>query len=307
MSRIYLNMTQMIGNTPLMDLERFTVNRGVSARILAKIERQNPSGSISDRTAFTIIKEAEYSRKLAPGGMIIEPASDGSGTSLAAVAAALGYRCVVVMPEDANRENALSPAAFGAEIVLTPPAEGKAGAEKMAEDLHCLIPGSIIIRCNGNEANPQTHYFSTGPEIWRECAGCLDIFVAGPGTEGMLEGAGRYLKEQNPSVKIIAAELKSEAQRTSIKTSTRAATAKGAKSAPPTAKKAICEETLVVPDDCAIDTMKVLAQTEGILCGKMSGAALYAAVLLAKRPEYKYKMIAVVLPDTGDRYLSFFG
>lgn len=304
MSRIYQNMTQLIGNTPLIELSRFCEASGIEARILAKLERQNPGGSAKDRIALAMIKAAEKSGELAPGGTIIEPTSGNTGVGLAAIATVLGYKAVIVMPDSMSVERRKLIAAYGAEIVLTPGAEGMAGAVQKAQELKAETPGSIIAGQFENPANPEIHYNTTGPEIWRDSAGCVDIFVAGVGTGGTVTGVGRYLREQNPDVEVVAVEPAGSPLLTTGKSGSHKIQGIGANFVPQVLDVTMYSEAVTVTDEAAYAAMRLLTSSEGLLCGVSSGAALHAATELARKPQNQYKTIVVLLPDTGERYLS---
>ena len=304
MEKIYRKMTDLIGNTPLLELERFTSYGELDARIIAKLERFNPGGSVKDRIALGMITDAEKSGRLKPGGLIIEPTSGNTGIGLAAVAAVLGYRVVIVMPDSMSVERRQLIAAYGAEIVLTPGAEGMAGAIARAEKIKEINRGSIIAGQFVNEANPMAHYTGTGPEIWEDTDGKTDIFVAGVGTGGTLSGAGRFLKEKNPAVYIAAVEPAGSPVLSGGQKGAHGIQGIGAGFLPDVLNREIYDEVMTVSDEDAFETARCLAMTEGLLCGISSGAALFAAAALAKRVENKNKNIIVILPDTGERYLS---
>jgi cysteine synthase A len=307
MSKIYQNMTQLIGNTPLLELGRLSEDLGLSARLLAKLERFNPGGSAKDRIALAMIREAAARGELVPGGMIIEPTSGNTGVGLAAVAAVLGYRAVIVMPDSMSVERRQLIAAYGAELVLTPGAAGMAGAVRRAEELHAANPGSIIAGQFENPINPQAHYETTGPEIWRDSAGCVDIFVAGVGTGGTITGVGRYLREQNPAVEIVAVEPDASPLLSGGKAGPHGIQGIGANFVPAALDTGVYDRVVRVTDADALAAMRRLAVTEGLLCGISSGAAVHAAAQLAAMPENQYKTIVALLPDTGERYLSVLG
>lgn len=300
MSRIFNDITELIGSTPLMSLKRFAPG----VRLAAKLERTNPTGSAKDRAALSMIRAAEADGSLAPGGMIIEPTSGNTGIGIAALAAVMGYKAVIVMPDSMSVERIKLIAAYGAEIVLTPGSAGMAGAVAKAEELHAANPGSIIAGQFENPANPAAHYASTGPEIWRDTDGQVAAFVAGVGTGGTISGVGRYLKEQNPDVRIIAVEPAASPLLSEGHAGPHAIQGIGANFVPGALDTSIYDEIITVPDDAALDAMRALATTEGLLCGISSGAAAWAAKAVAARSEFAGKLVVCLLPDTGERYLS---
>lgn len=300
MSRIFNDITELIGSTPLMSLVRFAPG----VRLAAKLERTNPTGSAKDRAALSMIRAAEADGSLAPGGMIIEPTSGNTGIGIAALAAVMGYKAVIVMPDSMSVERIKLIAAYGAEIVLTPGSAGMAGAVAKAEELHAANPGSIIAGQFENPANPAAHYASTGPEIWRDTDGEVAAFVAGVGTGGTISGVGRYLKEQNPDVRIIAVEPAASPLLSEGHAGPHAIQGIGANFVPGALDTSIYDEIITVPDDAALDAMRALATTEGLLCGISSGAAAWAAKAVAARSEFAGKLVVCLLPDTGERYLS---
>ena len=303
---IYSNITELIGRTPLLRLCEIEKNFGSRAAICAKLEKQNPGGSAKDRVALNMIKAAENSGGLLPGGLIIEPTSGNTGIGLAACAAVLGYRCCIVMPDSMSEERRKLISAYGAEIVLTPGAEGMSGSIAKAEEIHAANPGSIIAGQFYNPHNPEAHYLSTGPEIWEDCDGEVDIFVATVGTGGTVSGTGRYLREKNPDIKIVAVEPSASPLLSGGSAAPHAIQGIGANFIPEALDTGIYDEVLCCSDSDALETMKLLAKTEGLLCGISSGAALWAAIEVSKRPESEGKRIVVILPDTGERYLSIF-
>lgn len=300
MSRIFNDITELIGSTPLMSLKRFAPG----VRLAAKLERTNPTGSAKDRAALSMIRAAEADGSLAPGGMIIEPTSGNTGIGIAALAAVMGYKAVIVMPDSMSVERIKLIAAYGAEIVLTPGSAGMAGAVATAEELHAANPGSIIAGQFENPANPAAHYASTGPEIWRDTDGEVAAFVAGVGTGGTISGVGRYLKEQNPGVRIIAVEPAASPLLSEGHAGPHAIQGIGANFVPGALDTSIYDEIITVPDDAALDAMRALATTEGLLCGISSGAAAWVAKAVAARSEFAGKLVVCLLPDTGERYLS---
>lgn len=300
MAKIYSDITELIGGTPLVRLSRFAPGLGV----LAKLERQNPAGSAKDRVALSMLRAAEAEGRLAPGGLVIEPTSGNTGIGLAALAAALGYRAVIVMPDSMSPERVKLIAAYGAEVVLTPGAEGMSGAVAKAEEISARSPGSIVAGQFSNPANPRAHYETTGPEIWRDTDGRVAAFVCGVGTGGTITGVGRYLKEQDPAVRVIAMEPASSPLLSEGRAGTHAIQGIGANFVPEALDTSVYDEVVTVTDENALAAMRELARTEGLLCGVSSGAAAFAARELAKRPEFAGKSVVCLLPDTGERYLS---
>ena len=305
MGKILSDMTQAIGHTPLVELSRFAREREVAgARVVGKLERQNPAGSVKDRAALSMNRDAEASGRLAPGGLIIEPTSGNTGIGVAACAAVLGYTAVIVMPDSMSPERIKLMAAYGADVVLTPGAEGMSGAVRKAEELHGENPGSIIAGQFSNPANPRAHYLTTGPEIWADTDGRVDVFVAGVGTGGTITGVGRYLKEQNPNVRIVAVEPASSPLLSQGHAGPHKLQGIGANFVPEALDTAIYDEVFTVSNEDGLESMRRLAVTEGLLCGVTSGAAAFAACEIAKRPEMRGKLIVCLLPDSGERYLS---
>jgi cysteine synthase A len=302
MSTIYTSAAQLIGHTPLLELVNMEKDTG--ARILAKLEGFNPGGSAKDRVALTMILTAEEQGKLVPGSVIIEPTSGNTGIGLAAVASARGYRCIIVMPDSMSIERQKLMTAFGAELVLTPGVQGMTGAISKAEEMAKTIPGSFIPDQFNNPANPTAHYATTGPEIWADTDGQVDIFVAGVGTGGTITGVGQYLKERNPAVKVVAVEPASSPLLSGGKAGSHGLQGIGANFIPGVLDTAVYDEIIPVTEQEAYDAGRALGRHEGVLVGISSGAALHAALELAKRPENAGKTIVVLLPDTGDRYLS---
>lgn len=286
---------QLIGNTPLLQLTRIEQNLQLNANILAKLEYLNPAGSVKDRVAKAMLDEAEANGTIAPGATIIEPTSGNTGIGLVAVAATRGYKTIIVMPDTMSEERRKLMKAYGAELVLTDGAKGMQGSIEKAEQLAKEIPNSFIPGQFTNPANPKAHKETTGPEIYKETQGKVDIFVAGIGTGGTITGVGEYLKEQNPNIQIVGVEPAEQPNQIQ---------GIGAGFIPEVLNTEIYDELIKVTNQEAFETMRLLAKTEGILVGISSGAAAYAAIQLAKRPENKYKNIVVLLPDTGDRYLS---
>ncbi len=299
-------VTQLIGNTPLLRLHKMEERFGAGAEIVAKVEMFNPAGSIKDRVGYNMVIEAEKSGRLKPGGTIIEPTSGNTGVGIAMTAAARGYKAVMVMPESMSLERRKLLAALGAELVLTDKNEGMKGSVEKAEALAKEIPGSIIAGQFENPANPQAHYETTAPEIWEATDGNVDIFIATFGTGGTVTGVGRYLKEKNPDIKVIGVEPASSPLVTEGKAGPHKIQGIGANFIPEVLEVKLMDEVITVTDDDALETMKELAKTEGLLVGVSAGAAVYAAGQVAARPENAGKRIVVVLPDTGERYLSIF-
>ncbi len=300
MAKIYSDITELIGGTPLVRLSRFAPGLGV----LAKLERQNPAGSAKDRVALSMLRAAEAEGRLAPGGLVIEPTSGNTGIGLAALAATLGYRAVIVMPDSMSPERVKLIAAYGAEVVLTPGAEGMSGAVAKAEEISARSPGSIVAGQFSNPANPRAHYETTGPEIWRDTDGRVAAFVCGVGTGGTITGVGRYLKEQDPAVRVIAMEPASSPLLSEGRAGAHAIQGIGANFVPEALDTSVYDEVVTVTDEDALAAMRELARTEGLLCGVSSGAAAFAAREIAKRPEFAGKNVVCLLPDTGERYLS---
>ncbi len=304
MAKIYTSAAQLIGHTPLLELTHLEKKYGLKARILAKLEYFNPAGSVKDRVALAMIEDAEQKGLLTPQSVIIEPTSGNTGIGLASVAAARGYRIIIVMPDSMSVERRQLMKAYGAELVLTPGAQGMKGAIAKADELakeipHSFIPGQFV-----NEANPRAHYAATGPEIWEDTDGAVDAFVAGVGTGGTVTGVGRYLKEQNAAVKVIAVEPKTSAVLSTGVAGSHKIQGIGAGFVPAVLDTKIYDEIIPVADEDAFATGREIGQSEGVLVGISSGAAVWAALQLAQRPEYEGKTIVVLLPDTGDRYLS---
>lgn len=304
MANIYTSVEELIGKTPLLALDNLGTALGLKARLLAKLERFNPGGSAKDRIAVTMIDEAERSGALQSGGMVIEATSGNTGVGLALVAARRGYRAVIVMPDSMSAERQMLMKAFGAELVLTPGALGMAGAVEKAEQLHSENPGSIIAGQFENKANALAHYRATGPEIWEDCGGNIDIFVAGVGTGGTITGTGRYLKEQNSNIQIVAVEPASSPLLSGGKAGSHGLQGIGANFIPGVLDRSVYDQVIPVEDSAAFEAARLLAAKEGLLCGISSGAALSAAVTLAQKEENAGKTIVCLLPDTGERYLS---
>ena len=304
MSRIYTSAAQLIGKTPLLELTHMEKEYGLQARVLAKLEYFNPAGSVKDRIAKAMIEDAERAGKLQPGSTIIEPTSGNTGIGLASVGAARGYKVILVMPETMSVERRQIMKAYGAELVLTEGAKGMKGAIEKARELAEETPGSFLPGQFANPANPQIHRETTGPEIYEDTDGNVDIFVAGIGTGGTITGVGEYLKEKNPNVKIIAVEPASSPVLSTGKAGAHKIQGIGAGFVPKILNTGIYDEIIPVEDRNAFATGKQIGKHEGILVGISSGAAVWAAMEVAKRPENQGKTIVVLLPDTGDRYLS---
>ena len=297
-------LTELIGRTPLLELNRYSQAQGIETLIVAKVEFFNPGGSAKDRVALSMIEDAERKGTLRPGATIIEPTSGNTGVGLALVSAVKGYRLILTMPETMSQERRNLLKAYGAEVRLTSGKDGMAGAIKAAEELRDSIPSSVILQQFENPANSQAHYETTGMEIWEQTEGQVDIFVAGVGTGGTLSGVGRRLKEKNPGVTIVAVEPATSAVLNGKPAGVHKIQGIGAGFIPKIYDATVVDEVIDVDNDDAIRAGRQLAQTEGLLVGISSGAAAFAAVQLAKRPENKGKRIVVLLPDTGERYLS---
>ena len=304
MANIYTSVEQLIGGTPLLELRHIERAEGLCARLLAKLEYLNPAGSAKDRIARAMIDDAEARGLLRPGAAIIEPTSGNTGIGLAVVAAARGYRTVIVMPETMSAERRMLMKAYGAELVLTDGAKGMTGAIEKAEELAKSIPGSFIAGQFDNPANPQAHYETPGPEIWRDTDGTVDVFVAGVGTGGTLTGTGRYLKERNPGVRVVAVEPAGSPLLSGGEAGKHDLQGIGANFIPAVLDRSVYDEVIPVADADAYAMGRLLGRSEGVLAGISSGAALWAAAQVAKRPEYAGKTVVALLPDTGDRYLS---
>ena len=304
MARIYTCAEQLIGGTPLLELTHLEQSLGLEAKLLAKLEYFNPAGSVKDRAAKAMLDDAEARGVLKPGATVIEPTSGNTGIGLCSVAAVRGYKVIIVMPDTMSVERRTLMKAYGARLVLTEGAKGMAGAIQKAEQLAKEIDGSFIPGQFVNPANAQAHYETTGPEIWADTDGKVDIFVAGAGTGGTVTGTGRYLKEQNPAVKVVAVEPASSAVLSGGKAGPHGLQGIGAGFVPDVLDTAVYDEVIPVTDADAMETARQMGCREGVLVGISSGAALWAAIKLAKRPENKGKNIVVLLPDSGDRYLS---
>lgn len=297
-------LTDLIGNTPLLELGKFSASQDIETPIVAKVEYFNPGGSVKDRIALAMIEDAERKGVLKPGATIIEPTSGNTGVGLALVSAVKGYKLILTMPETMSVERRNLVKAYGAEVRLTPGKDGMAGAIKAAQELRDSIPGSVILQQFENAANPQRHYDTTGVEIWEQTEGRVDIFVAGVGTGGTVSGIGRRLKEKNPDVKIVAVEPLTSPVLNGGQSGPHKIQGIGAGFVPKTYDAGVVDEVFDVDNDDAIRTGRELARQEGLLVGISSGAAAFAAAQIAKRPENKGKRIVVLLPDTGERYLS---
>jgi len=304
MAKIATQLTELIGNTPLLELNKFSQAKGIETPVIAKVEYFNPGGSVKDRIALAMIEDAEQRGILKPGATIIEPTSGNTGVGLALVSAVKGYHLILTMPETMSVERRNLVKAYGAEVRLTPGKDGMPGAIRAAEALRDATPGSVILQQFENPANPARHYATTGPEIWRDTDGKVDILVAGVGTGGTISGAGKYLKEQNPEVKVIAVEPKSSPVLNGGQSGPHKIQGIGAGFVPNTYDSKVIDEVFDVENDDAIRTGREVAQQEGLLVGISAGAALFAAAEIAKREENKGKKIVVLLPDTGERYLS---
>ncbi len=302
--KVYENIQELVGNTPLLRMKSIEEHFGLRARLLAKLEYLNPAGSAKDRVAMEMIAQAEADGLLQPGAMIIEPTSGNTGIGLAAIAAIRGYHCIIVIPDTMSVERQNIIRAYGAQVVLSDGERGMKGSIEKAEELHRQIPGSFIPAQFDNPANAMAHYKTTGPEIWRDTAGAVDVFVAGVGTGGTITGTGRYLKEQKSSVKIIGMEPAASPFLSEGRAGAHGIQGIGAGFTPSVLDSSIYDEIVTVEDAAAIEYGKLMAIQEGILVGISSGAALAAAVEVAQRPELEGKTIVVLLPDSGDRYYS---
>ena len=304
MTKIATQLTDLIGGTPLLELGKFSEQKGIHRPIIAKVEFFNPGGSVKDRIALAMIEDAEDRGMLAPGATIIEPTSGNTGVGLALACAVKGYRLILTMPDTMSIERRRLVKAYGAKVLLTPGKEGMSGAIRKAEELRSQIDGSIILQQFENPANPERHYQTTGPELWQQTDHQIDIFVAGVGTGGTVSGVARYLKEQNPQVKVVAVEPASSPVLSGGQSGPHKIQGIGAGFVPKTFCAEVVDEILTVENDDAIRAAREVAQQEGLLVGISSGAALHAAIEIARREENRGKMIVALLPDTGERYLS---
>ena len=304
METIAKDIRDLVGNTPLLQAERFAQAQGLKCRLLCKLEYLNPAGSVKDRVALWMLREAERSGKLAPGATIIEPTSGNTGIGLAAIGGALGYQVILTMPDTMSQERRDLLKAYGAQIVLTPGSQGMAGAIEKANQLAASTPGSFIPGQFENPQNPQAHYETAGPELWEQSGGELDVFVAGIGTGGTLTGTGRFLREKKPSIELVGVEPAGSPVLTQGKSGSHGLQGMGAGFVPATLDTTLYNQVLACEEDPAYQAARAFARKEGILVGISSGAALWAACQLGARPEYAGKTIGVLLPDTGDRYLS---
>lgn len=304
MKKIVNELTELVGNTPLVRLNKYSADKGIATPIVAKVEYFNPGGSVKDRIALAMIEDAERKGVLKPGATIIEPTSGNTGVGLAMVSAVKGYKLILTMPETMSVERRNLVKAYGAEVRLTKGADGMPGAIREAEKLRDSIPGAVILQQFENAANPEKHYLTTGPEIWDATDGKVDIFVAGVGTGGTVSGVGKYLKEKNPGVKVVAVEPSASPVLNGGKSGAHKIQGIGAGFVPKIYDAGVVDEVLDVDNDDAIRAGRELAAKEGLLVGISAGAAVHGAAILAKRPENSGKNIVVLLPDTGERYLS---
>ena len=304
MARIYASAEQLIGQTPLVELGNVEKNLNLNARLLVKLECFNPGGSAKDRIAVSMLDDAEQSGRLQPGATIIEPTSGNTGIGLAAVGAARGYRVIIVMPDTMSMERRLLMKAYGAELVLTDGAKGMQGSIEKAEELAAQLPGSLVMGQFDNPANAKAHYLTTGPEIWADTDGQVDCFVAGVGTGGTITGTGRYLKEQNPAIHVVAVEPASSPLLSQGKAGPHGLQGIGANFVPSVLDRSVYDEIAPITEEEAYQASRMLGRMEGLFVGISSGAALHAAIQLAKEPQYAGKTIVALLPDTGERYLS---
>ena len=302
--KIYQSITDLVGATPLLEVSRFAKENGIDARLLVKLEMFNPAGSAKDRVALSMIEDAEKSGRLQKGSTIIEPTSGNTGIGLCALARARGYKCIIVMPETMSEERKMLMKAYGAELVLTDGALGMKGATEKALEIAKITPNSFVAGQFENPANPRAHYDTTGPEIWQDTEGCVDIFISCVGTGGTISGTGQYLKEQNPSVKVVAVEPSASPLLSEGKAGAHKIQGIGANFVPDTLNREIYDEIVTVSDSEAYEYAKKLVESEGVLVGISSGAALCAMAKIASRPENKGKTIVALLPDSGERYLS---
>ena len=304
MANVHTSVEQLIGRTPLLELTHIEAEEGVDARIIAKLELFNPAGSVKDRVAREMLDAAEKDGRLAPGGTVVEPTSGNTGIGIASIAAARGYRAIIVMPETMSVERRRLIAAYGAEIVLTPGAEGMPGAIRCAEEIASETPGSILAGQFENPANPAAHRSTTGPEIWEDTDGAVDVFVAGVGTGGTVTGVGSFLREKNPGVRVVAVEPATSPVLSEGRAGKHGIQGIGAGFVPDTLDTGVYDEVVAVADEDALAMARRIGRSEGVLVGISSGAAAWAALQVAKRPEMSGKNVVVLLPDTGERYLS---
>ena len=302
--KIYKAVSELVGHTPLLEVQNYSRAHGLKARLFLKMEMNNPAGSVKDRVALSIIEEAEASGRLQPGGTIVEPTSGNTGIGLASIGCTRGYRVILTMPDTMSVERRNLVKAYGAEVVLTPGALGMQGSVDKAEELARTIPGAIVAGQFSNPANPAAHYATTGPEIWADCEGQVDALVAGVGTGGTISGTGRYLKEQNPAVHVVAVQPAASPLLTGGVAGPHAIQGIGANFIPATLDCSIYDEVISVDNDTPLSIARELGRLEGVLVGISSGAALWAATQLASRPEWEGKNIVVIMPDGADRYYS---
>lgn len=302
--KIYSSVSELVGNTPLLEAVNYGRAHGLKARLLLKLEMNNPAGSVKDRVAMNIMAEAEASGRLQPGGTIVEPTSGNTGIGLAAIGCARGYRVILTMPDTMSLERRNIVKAYGAEVVLTPGAQGMKAAVDKAEELAREIPGAIIAGQFNNPANPAAHYATTGPEIWADCGGQVHALVAGVGTGGTITGTGRYLKEQNPAVRVIGVQPAASPLLTGGTAGPHKIQGIGANFIPEALDLGVCDEIIDVDNEVPMSTARELGRLDGVLVGISGGAALWAATQLAQRPEYEGKVIVVIMPDGADRYYS---
>lgn len=302
--KIYSSVSELVGRTPLLEVANYSRAHQLCARLLLKLEMHNPAGSVKDRVARNIIAEAEASGRLQPGGTIVEPTSGNTGIGLAAIGCARGYRVILTMPDTMSVERRNIVKAYGAEVVLTPGSLGMQGSVDKAEELAASIPGAIVAGQFCNPANPAAHYATTGPEIWEDCEGCVDALVAGVGTGGTLSGTGRYLKEQNPAVHVVAVQPAASPLLTGGVAGPHAIQGIGANFIPETLDRSVYDEVVSVDNETPLRAARELGRLEGVLVGISGGAALWAATQMAQRPEWVGKTIVVIMPDGADRYYS---
>ena len=302
--KIYSSVSELVGRTPLLEVANYSRAHQLCARLLLKLEMHNPAGSVKDRVARNIISEAEASGRLQPGGTIVEPTSGNTGIGLAAIGCARGYRVILTMPDTMSVERRNIVKAYGAEVVLTPGSLGMQGSVDKAEELAATIPGAIVAGQFSNPANPAAHYATTGPEIWEDCEGCVDALVAGVGTGGTISGTGRYLKEQNPAVHVVAVQPAASPLLTGGVAGPHAIQGIGANFIPETLDRSVYDEVVSVDNETPLQAARELGRLEGVLIGISGGAALWAATQLAQRPEWADRTIVVIMPDGADRYYS---